>query len=137
MVGRSALCKTKEVVRAASVRGVGMAAVAAIVVSGCVTVHKADGSPEALREAIRAGELVKPGDRVTLMTPTIGERTIRVAEVDDDFVRGENTQVPIDEIVALEKKRIDPVKTAGVVVGGYLGLGLLVSLAALVAMGDL
>lgn len=118
------------------VRGLGLTLIVAIMVSGCVTVDKADGSPDALRQAIRTGELVKPGDRVTVVTPAIGERTLIVSQVDDNFIRGENTQVPIDEIVALEKRRVDAVKTAGVIVGGYLGLALLVALAAAIALDD-
>ena len=119
------------------VRGVGIVLIAAMVMSGCVTVQRADGSPETLREAIRAGELVKPGDRVTLITPSMGERTMRVTEVDDDFIRGDNTEVPIDEIVALEKRHVDARKTLAVVAGGYLGLYLLAGLAFLVAVGDI
>ena len=122
--------------RRIGVRAVAMAVIAAIMMSGCVTVKKTPGTPEALREAIRTGELVRPGDRVTVMTPRIGERTLTVAEVDDDFIRGDNTQIPIDEIVALEKRHFDPVKTAGVVAGGYLGLVLLVSLAFAIALND-
>lgn len=118
------------------VRGLGLTLIVAIMVSGCVTVDKADGSPDALRQAIRTGELVKPGDRVTVVTPAIGERTLTVSQVDDNFIRGENTQVPIDEIVALEKRRVDAVKTAGVIVGGYLGLVLLVAVAAAIALDD-
>ncbi|MDE0193721.1 MAG: hypothetical protein OXQ90_20415 [Gammaproteobacteria bacterium] len=53
----------------------------------------------------------------------------RVAEVDRNAIRGEEEEVAIDEIVALEKRRFDLVKTVGVTVGGYLGLILLFGLA--------
>lgn len=118
------------------VRALCMALIAAIMVSGCVTVKNADGSPEELRQAIRTGELVEPGERVTLVTPSMGERTFTVAEIDDDFIRGENTQVPIDEIVSLEKSRIDPVKTFGAIAGGYLLMSLVAAVALVVGLGD-
>ena len=112
-----------------AVCGIGLALVTAITLWGCVTVQKADASPETLRQAIRTGELVEHGDRVVIVTPSMGEQTLKVTEVDEDFIRGEKTEIPIDEIVFLEKRSVDPIKTAGVAVGGYLGLIVLFGLA--------
>ena len=95
---------------------------AAIVLSGCVTFEQVEVPPDTLREAIRAGELVKPGDRVTVATPSLGERTLTVAEVDEDFIRGEQTEIPIEEIVFLEKRRINAWRTGAAVAGASLGL---------------
>jgi len=123
--------------RGIGVRGVGVAVVAAILMSGCVTVQKAGGSPEALRQAIRAGEVIQPGDRVTVVTTTMGERTFTVTAVEEDSIRDGATRIPIDEVVALEKHRIDAGKTIALVGGAYLGLYLAAALAFLVALGDI
>ena len=86
---------------------------------GCMSVKKIDQPPEAIRENIRSGDLVQPGDRIGVVSVSQGERIFVVAEVDKDSIRGEGLEVPIDDVVALEKRSIDPARTGLAIYGGF------------------
>lgn len=86
--------------------------------SGCVSLQAPDLTPEELRSAIRAGELIQPGDKVNLVTSESGERELVVAEVDVDAIRGtragepgasadgDQIVVPIDEVIGVRKRKL-------------------------------
>lgn len=105
--------------------------------AGCMTTKTVTEGPEVLRQEIRAGELVKPGDRVSVVTTRTGEHVFTVAEVDADVIRGKGIEVPIDDVVALQKHQLDVVKTAAAAGGVYVGLGALFALAFAIALGDI
>ncbi|MCY3623933.1 MAG: hypothetical protein OXH68_19760 [Gammaproteobacteria bacterium] len=84
-----------------------------------MSVKKVDQPPEAIRENIRNGGLIRPGDRVAVVSVSQGERIFVVTEVDDDNIRGEGLEMPIDDVVALEKRSIDPVRTGLAIYSGY------------------
>lgn len=86
---------------------------------GCMSVKKVDQPPEAIRENIRNGGLIRPGDRVAVVSVSQGERIFVVSEVDDDNIRGEGVEMPIDDVVALQRHSIDPVRTGLAIYGGY------------------
>ena len=90
-----------------------------LLVSGCMRVEKPDHPPEALRDAIRGGELVQPGDRVAVTSVGGGEQVLVVAgiDIDNDTIRGAGAEIPIEEVTALEKREFSPVRT------GLAGLG--------------
>ncbi|MDE0421493.1 MAG: hypothetical protein OXK76_11505 [Gammaproteobacteria bacterium] len=92
--------------------------IAVVTMHGCMSVQKVHQPPEALRENIRSGELVGPGDRIVVVTATEGEKTLVVTEIDQDTIFGDGVEVPIDEVVTLEKRRISPARTGLAVYGG-------------------
>lgn len=108
-----------------------------LMLAGCMTTTTVTESPEVLRQEIRGGELVKPGDRVSVVTTRTGEHVFTVAEVDADAIRGGGIEVPIDDVVALQKHKVDVVKTAAAAGGVYLGAGALFALAFMAALGDI
>ena len=79
-------------------------ALALLLVSGCTTMERVEYSPEELRDAVRAGEVVQPGDRVAVTTVSGGELVLVVTEVDDEVIGGTEEEVPIDALVAPEKR---------------------------------
>lgn len=95
---------------------------------GCAIQHAPDMTPEALRAAIRAGDVVQPGDRVSVVTTEAGERDVFVVAVDADHIRATPVRrqqqgelsVPIDEIVSVQKGLAD--KKALKYIGGATGL---------------
>ena len=92
--------------------------------AGCVATKRIDMAPQALREEVRAGAIVKAGDRITVISETRGALTFVVTEVDPDAIRGESVDVPIDEVVLLEKRQFAPLRTAGAIYGGTLLVGI-------------
>ena len=85
---------------------------------GCMSVKKIDQPPEVIRENIRNGGLVQPGDRIAVVSASQGERIFVVSEVDKDTIRGEGLEMAIDDVVALEKHAIDPLRTGLAIYGG-------------------
>ena len=94
-----------------------------ISLAGCISTEKAEQPPTSLREAIRNGELVAPGQHVTLVSTSRGELAFRVTEVDRNAIRGRDVEVPIDDIVAVKTHGVDFLATAGLVVGWYALIG--------------
>ncbi|MYF29498.1 MAG: hypothetical protein F4029_02495 [Gammaproteobacteria bacterium] len=87
-----------------------------------MTVQKVHQPPETLRNSIRSGELVQPGDRIAVVTVSQGERILVVTQVDEETIRGDGLEIPIDEVVALEKRKISAMRTGLAV---YSGLALI------------
>jgi len=94
------------------------------VAGGCTTVNRVDMAPAVLRDELRAGEVVKAGDRVTVVSEVQGDLTFVVTEVDAESIRGESVDVPIDEVVALEKRSFAPLRTGAAIYGGTYLVGM-------------
>jgi predicted hydrolase (HD superfamily) len=90
-----------------------------IVGSGCMTLHPTTVSTDEVRRLILAGELLKPGDNVRLVTADQQVHKFRVAAVDVDagVVSGEGDAVRIAEIVGVATRDFAVGKTVGLVVG--------------------
>ncbi len=100
--------------------------VAIVVVSltfGCTTLRPVAGPPEQIQEQIRAGHLVAQGDRVRVTARDGTTQSFRVTEVGSDGrLIGKDQQVPIGDIVALQKRQTSWIKTGLLI--GLLGIGL-------------
>lgn len=81
--------------------------------AGCTSLQPVAVDPEVLREGIRAGELVRAGDRIAVTTEDGTQYAFTVAHVDADALSGDGFRVPIDRIATLRTERIDIVRTAG------------------------
>ncbi len=105
-----------------------LAAVLAVAVcAGCTSMRPVEASGQVLRDAIRDGALVQPGDQVVAVTRDGGSIRVDVASVDREVIRGhasasQEVSVAIDEIVELRKRRADVGRTVLAAGGGYVGL---------------
>ena len=59
-------------------------------------------SPEIVREDVRSGQLVRPGDQIVVHTVGRGELEFRVTEVDENAIHGVGVEVSINDIVDVE-----------------------------------
>ncbi len=113
---------------------------------GCSTVESIDLPDQQLQEQIRTGKIIQPGDIVTIVTPDKSYEDIRVTALREDSLHyeknvltdtdtiDENTfekgqvvehqtfEIPISEIVAVEKKEATAIGTAAVVTGAVVGI---------------
>lgn len=100
---------------------------ALLLLAGCISTEKLEHPPTSLREAIRNGELVEQGQHVTVVSTSRGEVAFKVTEVDTNVIRGKDlgadVEIPIEDIVALQTRRVDLLATAGLVVGWYALIG--------------
>jgi hypothetical protein len=110
---------------------------------GCSTVKTVDAPPEALRERIRQGELIKVGDAVSIFTEDEKEHRFVVTAIDADEIHGkilkassdgakisheEVVTIPIDSVVAVQTREVSIGKTA-LLTGGVYGIMLLIFIA--------
>ena len=96
---------------------------------GCISTQKIEQPPSVLRDAIRNGEVVEPGQHVSIVTTSRGELEFRVAEVDRNAIRGKDVEVPIEDVVALQIRSVDVLATASLAAGWYVLTGVAVYLA--------
>jgi hypothetical protein len=82
------------------------ACVLTIAVTGCTTMRPIDGSPTELQRFINAGELLKQGDRVRIVTVDEKAHRIAITKVEAGLIVGANESVPVDQVRSLEIEKV-------------------------------
>jgi len=101
--------------------------------AGCTTLRTVPGTPEDLRARINSGQLLKPGDRVSIVTTDQITHRFVVSGVADGVIAGRTDSVPVAEVAALEKRGPDTGKTVELLGGillGFIVVGSAIALAA-------
>jgi len=112
-----------------------------VMIVGCSTVKTEDLSPNDLQKKIASGELIQKGDRVTVNTDKGRRYELELTQISDESISGEETvrqneeeinenaeishqpietrpvEIPIVEIVSIEKRELTPVGAAGAAAG--------------------
>ena len=73
-----------------------------ITLTGCTTLRPIDGTPAELHRFINCGELLKPGDRVRIVTTDDKAHWIAITKVLAGVIVGPNESVPVDQVMSLE-----------------------------------
>src|SRR5271169_1318830 len=76
-----------------------------IAVTGCTTMQPIDGSPTELQHFINSGELLRPGDRVRIVTADEETHRFVITKVEAGLIVGPDESVPIDQVMYLEKRQ--------------------------------
>ena len=93
-----------------------LAIIMVLPLNGCTITSPVDGGNDDLPSRIRAQHLISEGDRVEIRTVDDREYRFKVRDIDDEFVRGDDVSVRIDDIAALSVRRFSGQRTAGLVV---------------------
>ena len=90
-----------------------------LMASGCMTLHPTTASTDEVRRLILAGELLKAGDSVRLITADQQVHNFRIDAIDADagVVSGAGDSVRVAEIVGVATRDFAVGKTVGLVVG--------------------
>jgi hypothetical protein len=91
-----------------------------LICAGCTTLKPVAGTPADLRQRINAGELLKAGDSVVIVTADGTSHRLEVTAVAGGLVQGRTESVPVDQIVSLEKRTVSARRTLDLVVLGVL-----------------
>ena len=94
-----------------------MMTVLTILIGGSASLKPVDLPPGEVREQVRAGQIARPGQRVSVTTEDGRTHEFEVVQVDDGSVRGDAADVPIDTIVSVRAMQSDPTRTVLAVVG--------------------
>lgn len=112
------------------------------IMSGCTSLQPLADNADSLRAGIRSGDVVKPGDKVRVVTRDGLSRLLIVTALDQNTLRGHPEGVhtegavvtlPIDDIVFMEGMKVSVGRTAaysgGVTVGAAMALVIAVIIA--------
>jgi hypothetical protein len=79
---------------------------------GCTTLQPVPGSPAALQQRIASGELLKRGDDVYLLTKDGRTHIFSVRSVSASTIDGQHESIPIDQVVRVDKRKLNAGMTA-------------------------
>ncbi len=101
-----------------------------LVAAGCPSLRPVETPPAELQRLIRDEDLIKPGDRVRLVTADGAVHELRVKQIDRDrdAVTGKDEAVPLADIIAVQTREIAVGRTAALAAGVYVGIALIVTM---------
>jgi hypothetical protein len=99
-----------------------------IVNSGCTTLRPIEGSPSVLRQRIESGDLLKSGDRVSIVTADDKKHRFAIKSIHAGIIQGRSDSVPIEQVMTIQQRQFSRAKTAGLIIGiaiagSLIGLG--------------
>ena len=106
----------------------------AVMLGGCMSLKPVNLPGEEVREQVRAGKVVRPGQQVSITTEDGRTQKFEVKQVTDRAIQGNGANVSIDSIVSVRTRRIDGTRSALAVVGAVVAVYIL---AAVDAMNDI
>jgi hypothetical protein len=77
-----------------------------IAVTGCTTMRPIDGSPAELHRFMNSGELLKPGDRVRIVTADEKTHRFAITQFGAGVIVGPNESIPVDQVISLEVAKV-------------------------------
>jgi hypothetical protein len=101
--------------------------------TGCTSLHTIELSPDDLHQQIRAGQIITTGERIRLVTSDEEQHNFLVTGIDQTAVHGEESSVPIDDIVAVKTERFSLGKTALLAGGTTATVAILIAIMVAVA----
>jgi hypothetical protein len=102
------------------------ALIAILILAGCTTMKPVEMSPDQLHDQISSGDIVGPGDQVKLFTSDGKTHELKVSAITDTSIVGDDIEVPIDDVIAMETKEFSGGDTSVLVLSSTLVLGFIV-----------
>jgi len=94
--------------------------VAILILAGCTTMKPVEMTADQLHDRISTGSVLNEGDMVKIVTIDGNTHKFRISAITEASIIGEDIEVPIADIVAIETKEFSGGKTALLVAGSYL-----------------
>src|SRR5450755_2636822 len=91
--------------------------------AGCTTLQPIQGTSTELQQRVKSGELLKAGDRVSIVTTDAKTHSFAVREITAGLIVGRADKISVDQVVSLEKRQFSRAKTVALVVGVILVVG--------------
>lgn len=107
---------------------------AIVFISGCTSLNPVELQPNELQKQIVAGQILKVGDDVKLVTNEGKRIEFTVTKISENKVKGKNVEVDISSIVALETRDISTGKTALLTGGISYWIWILTSISTLLVL---
>lgn len=101
-----------------------------VVLPGCTSMLPINGA-NTHQEIL---ENINPGDLIHVETFDGSKHEILVESISLEAVKGEEIEIPLDQIKTIEKKQISALKTTGVLIGLYYLFAAIASVALITAL---
>jgi len=73
-----------------------------IALTGCTTLRPIDGTPKELQQFMNSGELLKPGDRVRIVTADQKVHQFAITKIEAGLIMGPHESLSVDQVIYLE-----------------------------------
>ena len=100
-----------------------------LLMTGCSTVKPVEMTQEEVQQKISAGELIAVGDNVKVATTDGEVYDFKVTNVTNQQILGDDVEIPIGEVVAIETKEFSVGKTAALAGGTVVLWAIIVAVA--------
>lgn len=94
-----------------------MAACFMMTLVGCTTLQPISQSRAQLQEQIASGNLLTRDDRIQVTLESGESFDLVVVRIGDGMLQGRDRSVEIAEVVSIQRREVDSMKTAGLAVG--------------------
>jgi hypothetical protein len=96
----------------------------AFIVTGCTTLRPISQSQNEVQKPISYKDIIRSGDKVQITTADGKEYTFKVTSVEDGFIKGNDTEIVVKDILSIKKAEISKGKTWALI-GTTIGVALL------------
>lgn len=98
--------------------------------AGCTTLRPIDGTSGELQQRINSAQLLKAGDRVSIVTVDSKNHAFKVTEIASGVIKGRANDIPVDQVASVGKREFSTGKTLALVALSLLAVGGLVAIVA-------
>ncbi len=122
-------------------KAISLILIGGLLLGACTSMRSLELPPGELRSGIRNGELVSPGDRISVVTTDGKSHTLQVVTITNQAIQGQSASIPINEIITLRTRQTNNAgKNTALAVGGSLAaiwiIGSLAAAAAIIEIID-
>jgi hypothetical protein len=98
--------------------------------TGCTTLRPIEGTSSELQQRVIAGQLLKAGDRVEIVTTNQQTHRFTVTRIDAGLIEGKAESIQVDQVVSVKRRQFSGVKTLALICGVALVVGGVVAIVA-------
>lgn len=90
-----------------------------LILTGCTSMKPVELPPDQLQNRISAGEIINEGDKVRVVTVDGKKQKFEVTAITDKSIVGNDIEIPIVDIVAVETNQYSDVKSGTLMLGSF------------------
>jgi hypothetical protein len=98
--------------------------------TGCTVLRPIDGTSTELQQRIVSGQLLKPGDRVEIVTTNQQTHRFTVTRIDAVLIEGKAESIQTDQVVSVERRQFSRVRTLALICGVIVVVGGVIAIVA-------
>jgi hypothetical protein len=98
--------------------------------TGCTVLRPIEGTSNELQQRLISGQLLKPGDRVEIVTTNQKAHRFTVTRIDAGLIEGKTESIQTDQVVSVERRQFSRLRTLALICGVVVVAGGVVAIVA-------